>query len=212
MKIFLDFDDTLFDTKTFGEHLHRVFDACGIPRAAQASTAAMMKDGSVGGWYDPGRHMALLGEVCTFDHAELRAGIEVFLRETKQFLFPEAADFLAQMKARGCTLCILSYGDEDFQMRKIRGTGIEHFFHKIIVTTEDKASALEGELGGDRDIWFIEDRVHYIANVKKAWPRIRTVLMCQKNRRYHDVPDDLCDFVAADFRETVQIFTGVQPL
>lgn len=205
MKIFLDFDDTLFNTKAFALHLRQVFAKYGIPEELLASTAAAMKDGTVGGWYSPEKHIALLAEVCAFDHSRLRADIAAFLGETKQFLFPDAMDFLALMKERGHTLSIISYGDNTFQMKKIRGAGIEHFFEKILVTQEDKAVLLGSNLPTEKEeIWFLEDRVHYIASVKKTWPWITTVLMCQADGRYHDIPDESCDFVVKTFGEVVQ--------
>ena len=211
MKIFLDFDDCLFDTKTFIENFRGVFAACGIPEEVQVSTAVVMKDGTVGGWYDPERHIALLAETCVFDHAQLRTKIEAFLSDTERFLFPEVTDFLSLMTKCGHTLYILSYGDDNFQVKKIRGTGIDHFFEKIVVTREDKALAMGSELGsGSDDVWFIEDRTGYIASVKKMWPHMRMVLLRRKEGRYYesDVPDGSCDFVAANLAEAAGAIEG----
>lgn len=205
MKIFLDFDDTLFNTKAFGERLRRVFDAHGIPRDVQARTATALKDGTAGGWYSPEKHIALLAEACHFDDARLRSDIDDALLDMQGLLFPGVVDFLSLMKERSHTLFIISYGDRAFQMKKIHGTGIEHFFEKILVTQEDKVVALDGEHRAEKeDTWFVEDRVRYIASVKKTWPGITTVLMCQADGRYRDIPDEFCDFVVTTWGEVTQ--------
>ncbi|MEK9151237.1 MAG: HAD family hydrolase [Patescibacteria group bacterium] len=211
MKIFLDFDDTLFNTRAFAERVQGVFEEYGISRELFWSSYQDMKGAFLIGWcYSPEVHMQRLQPDHSFDIEQVRKKLGVLVADTRRFLFHEVKESLSFLKAVGHTLYILSLGDYGFQMEKIRGTGIDVFMEKVIVTQGDKAKALRDERVKGEGTWFIDDRVRFIESVKKTFPEVKTILMQRVGRYHQDEPNNFCDYVAQDLAEVVSILQRKQ--
>lgn len=206
MKIFFDFDDTLFDTRAFAESIQGVFEKYGISKELFWSSYQDMKGSFLVGWcYSPEIQIQKLKQNHSFDAKQLRAELDRLISETKKFLFSDTEEFLSFFKKNGYVLYILSFGDYDFQMKKICGTGIDKFIEKIIITKVDKAIALREEITNDSDVvWFVDDKIKFIEGVKDVFPKIRTVLMRRAGRYNQDKPNDRCDYVVANLNEMAE--------
>lgn len=209
MKIFLDFDDTLFNTRAAIESMKDIFAEHGISNELFQNAYNEVKIGFDRGerTYDFDAHIGKLQQYCSFDEIALRNSIRMFVEGGEKFLFPDVIGFLSDIKKSGHVPYILSFGTSDFQTAKIAGTDLAGFMEKTIVTADDKEKALQKEIQSDEEAWFFDDRMKYIENVKRAFPKVRTVLVSRKEGRYHDEPNEYCDYVVKDFIEAERIFT-----
>lgn len=206
MKIFFDFDDTLFDTRAFAESIQSIFEKYGISKELFWSSYQDMKGAFLIGWcYSPEIQIQRLRQDHSFDAKQLHRELDRLISETKKFLFSDTEEFLSLFKKKGYILYILSFGDYDFQMKKIRGTGINKLIEKIIITKVDKAIALREEIANDSDtVWFVDDKIKFIEGIKNVFPEAKTVLMRRVGRYDQDEPDDCCDYVVANLDEMAE--------
>lgn len=208
MKIFLDFDDTLFDTNAFFVSLQDIFEEFGISKEISLKSYQEIKaEFPSGGWcYSFERHIEKLKQYVSFDEKGLRNRLMIYITTTERFLFSDVRDFLSSLKKNGHTLFILSFGDIQFQSAKIAGAGISQFIERNIITDEDKVVALQGEINdNEEEIWFFDDRIHFLESVKRAFPGIKTVFVKRKEGRYQDEPTGFCDYVVRNLIEGERI-------
>ncbi|MDP3957080.1 MAG: HAD family hydrolase [bacterium] len=212
MKIFLDFDDLLFDTRAFFDGLQDIFEEFGIPgELFRKSYQEMKAEFPPEGWcYSPEMHIERLRQHSPFDVEGVRKKLEVFMADTEKFLFPDVKEFLAALKKSGQSIFILSFGDVHFQTAKISGTGILPYIERSIIADKDKAESLRGEIGDSgENSWFFDDRIHFIEGIKRVFPKIRTVCVQRKEGRYHDEPNEFCDYVVKDLKEAEEILRNL---
>lgn len=212
MKIFLDFDDTLFNTRAFIEDMKGVFEECGIPKNLFNRSYQEVKIGfgETERTYDFDVHLRKLKESVSFDEIYLREKIQAFVADSARYLFPDVVKFISFLKDRGCSLFILSFGTSEFQREKIVGSGLGAFVEKIIITSDEKEKALQKEVfSDDKEVWFFDDRMKYVESVKRVFPGIKTVLVKRKEGRYQDEPTSLCDYVVSDLIKGGKIVCGI---
>lgn len=210
MKIFFDIDDCLFDTIKFFAGLQDIFEEFGVSRELSLKTYKEIK-----AEFPPGRgwcysfeaHIKKLKKYISFDEENLRKKLEKYISDTRKFLFADVENFIVSLKKSGYSIFTLSFGDLSFQRTKIFGTGISPYIKKIIVTDKSKAEALKNEIGNDGNgVWFFDDKVYFIEDVKRAFPKIKTVLVQREESGRRDEPNKFCDFVVRDFSEAKKIF------
>jgi len=214
MKIFLDFDDTLFNTRAFIEDMKGVFEECGIPKDLfdRSYQEIKVSFGKTERTYDFDVHLRKLKESASFDEMCLREKVRTFVADSARYLFSDVADFVSLLRKNQCSLFILSFGTSEFQKEKIVGSGLGVSVEKIIITTDmdNKEMALKKEVSSDdKEVWFFDDRMKYVESVKRVFPGIRTVLVKRKEGRYQDEPTSLCDYVVSDLIEGGKIVCGI---
>ncbi len=213
MKIFFDFDDTLFDTSAFSEGLQRIFGEYGTSEEVfWESYREMKKECPTGGWsYSPEKHIEKIQmqRGISFDKDVIRKKLMMYFADTKRFLFLDTEESLSTLSENGHILYILSFGDKDFQMAKVSGTGMGSFLEKVIVTDTDKAEAMRREIGVHDEVWFLDDKIHFIESVKKAFPYVRTILVRRKEDQHcKEKSSEFCDYVVRDLRKALEIIKG----
>ena len=140
MRIYLDFDDVLFNTRTFIEKLKSIFETYGVSRELFEQTYQEMRAESPGkGFcYSFERHIKQLSPHGTFDGESLSQELEACMADTSAFLFPDVIDFLQLLHEAGHTIVILSFGDLEFQESKVRGYSYRTVHRKISSLTKTK--------------------------------------------------------------------------
>lgn len=197
MRIFVDFDDVLFNTRDFTSYLKEIFREFEISDELfhQTYEEVKMNTGGKDFSYNFENHVQILKSYLGFDATALLEKLQATIKDTSRFLFSDSLSFLESLKNQGHSILVLSFGDTDYQGRKIGGSGIEKFADGIIITQESKESALQKQqLRQNESAYFFDDRVHFLEGAKKIFPSLSTVLVSRPEGRYTDERNEFCDY------------------
>ena len=135
MKVYIDFDGTLFDTDKYNKNTKEVFNKYGI-------TNEMFHEA----------YQELFGKTKLFnlniiaDYLVDKYSIdkeiykEISVVKNNDYVYPEVINCLKEMNLLGFELYILTYGDILFQREKIEYSNISKYFKDIIITEQTKTS------------------------------------------------------------------------
>lgn len=173
----IDFDDTLFDSQSWKKERSRLLEALGVSAELFKKTYLLARTNENGEvTYCTKRHAAILGEY-GFAVEQVEKAFAQSEKILKDFLFPEAVEFLEKLRARGQPLILLSLGDAEFQYQKVKATGIEHFFDRIFMVNKTKKEILVELRTVVRDqIWFINDKISETAEAVRDMVGIKPIL------------------------------------
>jgi len=209
MKIFIDFDDVLFNTKRFKEDYYEIFRKNGISKEVleKCYYEPMERVGEIDR-YDPAGHVERMCRANNIATADLQEDMLGFIADTKRYIFEDVEGFLGSFKKE--ELCIVSFSDTEFQRFKIFNSGIAGNFQDIEIVNELKAKAIgkiikKKGLSEDEHLYFIDDRVEQIGDVKERFPQIKTILMKRKEGRYKDQKNKYCDFECSSLKQVKKI-------
>jgi len=205
MKIFLDFDDVLFNTKAFRNDLMGIFRKNGVSRKDFLASYKDYPTVSRGGLkkYDPFKQIELLEKKFGIDGKKIAEDLGEFLASCPKYIFRDVKAFLKQFSKR--KLYLISYGHTGFQDKKIDNSGISPFFQKIVVTDKMKAIAIRRFAKKDETLIFLEDRTEQINEIKKYFSRSITFLVKRKEGRYADKRTKYVDYEVRDLREASKV-------
>ena len=199
MKIFIDFDDVLFNTKKFISEYFKIFRKHGISEEIfrryyynEKQTKNRLRE------YNFNKHIKRIGLNLNIDIKNLESDINKFLFNTQKFIFNDVKKTLK--KFQNYDLYILSYGDKKFQNLKIKNSGIVDYFKKIIISQRDKSSFLK-----EKTFYFLDDRVAHLKIIKKLYPLAITILVKRKEGRYDNKKNNYCDFDVKNLLEVEKI-------
>jgi FMN phosphatase YigB (HAD superfamily) len=172
MIVIFDFDDTLFDKSGF---VRRLAETMGISENEFLATYKeyFKKNKNP---YSAYKHLEVLKSIKKerFDKITARNRVDEFLRDVSGFVFPEATELLEIVRKKERELILISAGNSDFQMSKIKNSGIAGFFDKIIITA-DKVESLRP--WQNKEIVFINDKEEENEKVSEEYPLARVVLV-----------------------------------
>lgn len=196
MELFVDFDDTVFNTrKGFLPALRDVFVRSGVPsdifdRTYEQCTAHRVADGLS---YTPHAHAdflraegyALLG---------LERAYEQLLTVASRWVYRDFIDFV---RASDVPVVMVTYGDDTFQREKIRASGVGALVRDVIVTQGEKARAIDAYAPhASSPLVIVDDKVSVFARVKALRRPTYTV---HAVRRGGPCAHTLCDAHIASF-------------
>ncbi len=171
MKFIFDFDDVLFyTTKHRLEHMFPLLEKSGIsPREWDEYYKKTRLDGF-------SLRSALLNFLShtNIDQDEL---YEKTMHIDKKFLNTDIFELLKKLGKENCFL--ITHGGEEFQKDKIKRTGVESFFSRIIVLVGSKKQAVEEicEKYSDEEVIFIDDKPQYFEDLNfEKYPNLKTIL------------------------------------
>lgn len=211
MKVFIDFDDSLFNTKKFRGELLRIFLGNGVSKKHFFETYYDYPRKTSKGLkkYDPFRQIRMLKKKIDIDNAKIKKDLELFIRDTKKFVFPDAKNFLAGFKKSN--LFLVSYGYTEFQYKKIRNCGLFSRFFKVAIA-DGKKTKIIGCFVKKKEIFlFIDDRIENINFIKKDFPASVTFLLKRREGRYNDKRTKYVDYEVKSLREVSKIILNSQP-
>ena len=171
MKYIFDFDDVLFQTgRRRYEHMY--------PRLKKAGISTH----DIDEYYQKVR-----GELFSMKkllaHFSLKEDYyEEMMREIETF---NNEELLKEIKKLGKSNCyIISYGDTEFQLDKIKRTGVASLFSEIIVVQESKKKMVEKICTKHKDekVFFIDDKAENFKDLDfKKSPNLKTILYTGQN-------------------------------
>ena len=185
MKIFVDFDNTIFDTRhQFLNDFFGVFDKYGVSREVFYSTLSYFSKTSLqtGECYSPESHIREIKKLTeqNINEKQFLQEMEIFLEDLEKYVFDEDFyEFANNFDKKD--LIILSYGEDNFQSQKINGSGVKQFFEDVIITQGDKTKEIEKYIqkccGRDsvQVPVLIDDKLGYFESVKHSQLNIKTI-------------------------------------
>lgn len=210
MKIFIDFDDVLFNTKSFIADMKAVFLKHGI--SEDIFNATYQSDGNFSGKinrkmrsYDPFLQFKKIREKVKIDTRHLKSDFENLAKDTRKYIFNDGINFLSKLEKKN--IFLLSFGTNKFQNKKIKNSGIKKYFNKVIIVSQyEKGKAIEKILGkSKKSFCFVDDRVAFLEEVKNRYPFAKTFLLKREEGRYQDKKNKYCDFEVYNFEEVRKI-------
>jgi len=139
MKIILDFDDTIFNTHQLMSDVSAVFERVDFMRKDFFEAYRKCKE-KVGD-FKPEIIIDLLNEIKPFDKIEAKKKINSILDNSKNFVYPDFFFFFKSFNKKD--LILLSFGEAGFQRTKIKNSGVNSFFSRVIVTQKNKTKELK---------------------------------------------------------------------
>lgn len=209
MKIFVDFDDVLFNTKDFLYDIEDIFKKNGI---SEKIFRRYYKDGSEKKGdekvrkYNPKEQIKRI-KAAGFETKKAEKEISRLLKHTSKYIFADGIAFLKKLKEE--ELYIVSFGEKRFQGEKIKNSGIGKYFKKILIVDVSKAVGIKKVLSkkniepGEALI-FLDDRVKFLRDIKKSYPGMVTFHMIREEGRFSDSKNKYCDFQVKDFNEVIK--------
>lgn len=166
MKLFLDFDRTLYDLDGMFEETISIWADFGIDRAAwfDAKKGFSRGSGEKGPCYTIVEHARRTGRLDESDCRDLEARMRALWKDGRRFVFPGVPDFLLSAKKRGWETHLLTFGDEEMQTAKVEGSGLRTYLDSVIVTQQDKWREIENRVSERDTVVFVDDGGDYFLN------------------------------------------------
>lgn len=212
MKIFIDFDDVIFNTKKFREDLKEVFLGFGVSKEMYEGTYFDTEYKGLVRSHDPAGQISRIKGLMDVDGKSLMDAINSFMKRASEYVFP---DFVPLVKSCGAdNTYVVSYGNVRFQLEKIKASGIEKITKNIFVAEELKTDMVEKiiedrHISGDEKKFFIDDRVEHLDDMEEKFPEIVTIWMRRPEGRWSDVANGKTyDFESHDLIEAGNIINN----
>lgn len=211
MKIFIDFDDVIFNTKHFKVDFEKIFSQFGITAnifTKNYYNYSPNKKNSPVVTYILEKHLEKINEGFSFNRLALKKSIQKFLKDTRKYVFSDVENFLKKFSPS--ELFLISHGKQNFQRKKIKNTHLEDYFSTIKISGDQKSQAICPLIKkGQERKFFLDDRVHFIEEVKKCLPEIVTILVQRPEGRYRDQKNGYCDFTVKNLKEARKIIDRI---
>ncbi len=213
MKIFIDFDDVLFNTKKFKEDIIKIFGENGVSEKIfqkyYKGFPATSKKGELRK-YNPREQIKKIKSL-GIKTDKIEKDFSKLLKNAKKYIFKDGIRFLKKFEKE--EMYVVSYGDKKFQEEKIKSSGIEKYFRKILIANTSKAVKIRmilrnKNIGQGEAIIFIDDRVKFLRDIKKSYPGMVTIHMKRKEGRFFEKKTIYCDFEAANFYGATKFICG----
>lgn len=138
MKIFIDFDNVVFNTSKFKRALVEILKKSGVTAKDFSDTYEQAKNG---GGYSFARHVRLLSKKNLIRNVKnVRQAFDRSMTDLASLVFRDAYMFF--MRHEKEELYLLSYGDPAFQKKKIAGSRVGKYFKRVIITKGDKGKEI----------------------------------------------------------------------
>ena len=217
VKIIFDFDHTLFSAKKFYEALKVSFLKLGVEEKLFQKTYEKSKgkeevyndevDISGNACYKPFKQFKLIiNKKPKIFLEKLKESFQKTLNKASEFLYPDVLKFLGDKKNK-FNFVLLSYGEGEFQRKKVKKSKIGKFFKEIIITKDvSKTKPFRKLVQGNEKIIFVEDNPKALFEVKRKFPKVTAVRINRGEGRYSKEPGNKnIDFSIKNLKELEKI-------
>jgi FMN phosphatase YigB (HAD superfamily) len=172
---FIDFDDTLFNTKKFKDDLINIFLDNGV-NEKQFKESYYCVDAETRPKYSPYMQIKNLEDNFGIDGKKLKIEFDNFIKKSQEYLFDDSIKFLEEVSKNNNHLVLLSYGECLFQKMKIDNSGVCNFFDEIIITDDPKIDIILNykKINIFDEVFFVEDHPEQVDQATKRLNNIKS--------------------------------------
>ncbi|MFZ2835226.1 MAG: HAD hydrolase-like protein [Candidatus Moraniibacteriota bacterium] len=215
MKLFIDFDDVLFNAKKFKTDLINIFIKNGVSKLEFENSyySFRKKDQALGKYYDLKKQISALKKIKRLNHEKLANELADFTANLESYVFSDVKIFLEKFPKKD--LFLITYGHEKFQKLKIKNSDLKKYFSQIIITKNYKADDIKEvseklELSLEEKIILIDDRPEQIEIAKKKNKKIITLRLRRKEGRYKNLICKNTDYEIKNLKEALKIINNLK--
>ena len=177
MKIYIDFDRTLFDCDKFLEEFYTIISKYNISNSEFKECQSQSRKHG----FNPYIILRNLEKKISFDE-EVYHDIDKLINSTSKYLYADAIPFLDYLKKNDYKIIILTKGNSDFQREKIFNAHIDKYYDKLIVTMRHKGLLF---LNYIKSV-FIDDNPREIESLLTRRPK-KTIRIKRPNSKYSEI-------------------------
>lgn len=199
MKLYVDFDGTLFDTDKYINDIMTIFNEYGINDKIFNETKNILFNEHE--LFNLDKIINYFIQSYNID-VELKTKIDNLLN--KSYLYSEVINCLDILINSGYDLYLFTYGDYNFQSMKIEASGISKYFKDIIITDKDKS-----QLNLDyKNIIFIDNNPYVIKNL--SYTSTKNIIRIKRNSDRYNSFDCFSQKVVEckDFNQVILYLKG----
>lgn len=214
MKVFIDFDDVIFNTGQFKHDFKNMFLKNGISAEIFDKYYSDPNDSRAIKTFDPWLQIErICDNEIKLDRENLHNLVHKFITDISIYLFADVLDFVQTIGAKN--IVIVSFGEREFQTKKIKNSSIVKYIPNIIVTQDSKAREIIEILTKENadlneNNFFLDDRIEQIQDVKEKIPKIITILIKRPEGRYQEMQKEkCCDYEVHNLKEAQEIIKNI---
>lgn len=177
MRVYVDFDRTLFDCDKYLEDFYAIIGKYNIPKDLFKECQNQSKKHG----FNPYTIFNDLEKKITLDQS-IYNDIDKLINNTSNYLYPDAISFLEYLKKNNYQIIILTKGNSDYQREKIFNAHIDKYYDKLIVTMRHKGLLFLRYLQGV----FIDDNPREIESLLKRRPK-KIIRIKRDNSKYSNI-------------------------
>lgn len=205
MKIFLDFDRTLYDLDALHEAFSMRLRTEGIPQEVYDASRKYFAYGSgkQGEIYTPEIHERILRELApSASDSPLSEIMRGIASDAQHLVFDEVREVLEELGMH--ERIMLTFGSEEYQKLKITGAGLDEFIDSIIVTTGEKWEEMGKRMEAGEVAVFIDDHRSYFLQPRGNQP-VHGIHLVRKSDERNFCDGCRAHYHASDLREALEI-------
>lgn len=192
MYVYLDFDRTLFDSGAFLKDLENVLTSFHL--SCDLFYEYSKKNSEKG--FNPYRILKLMAKDLDVNK-EIYSKIDALLSSDKKYLYEDTIPFLEYLQNKNYHVILLTKGNKDYQLMKIKNTNILKYFDDLVITLKHKG---ELNLPYEESV-FIDDNPKEIESILTQNPQM-IMRIKRENAIYNNV----------DVKGDVQIVTSLKEI
>lgn len=143
MNYYIDFDNTLYETAKLTTNMiaaigNKIGDLTGLEKEPIIQDAKDNFNSTLDNIFT---HAEKMGEKYNVDSDEVVNAVKAVIDNGREIVFEDAVRFLERLKENGHKIFILTYipkTNQEYQLKKLMGSGITKYFDGIIITAEYK--------------------------------------------------------------------------
>lgn len=167
-KLFVDFDGTVFNTAKFRQRLFDIFATFGFNQSSIKETYIAE---CLDYLFSPEGQAGRLKKIKDFDDQIFTMKLKAAYSSVSEMLYPESEEFLSKIDKKKYKVILFTLGDENFQSKKVKHSGLEKYRDQVIYTEIQKWQYLKDIVKPADFFVFVDDRGDTCKMVKKNYPK-----------------------------------------
>ncbi|EKE25069.1 MAG: hypothetical protein ACD_5C00306G0001 [uncultured bacterium] len=207
--IFIDFDDVIFNTGEFKRDFKNMFIENGISAEIFDKYYNDPNDNRAIKTFDPWKQIERMHRDLDIDTKHITSLVNVYISDISSYVFDDVENFVNKFKQE--KICIVSFGEKEFQTKKIENSQISKIIKNVAITENSKSETiaqilkLKSNLNNEKN-FFIDDRVEQIGDVKSRFPDMITIFMKRPEGRYQEMQkENCCNYQVCNLTEAAEI-------